>query len=82
MSLKLKDMLTGVLARAAGASQAATVRAAPIAIGQIKQVSNQGDLDAGIAAEKGGFATAFGSEDAKEGISAFLGKRTPKWGGK
>ena len=55
---------------------------APIAVGQIKQVSNQGDLDAGIAAEKGGFATAFGSEDAKEGISAFLGKRTPKWSNK
>ena len=33
----------------------------------------------GIEAEKGGFVTAFGSEDAREGIGAFLGKRKPKW---
>ena len=55
---------------------------APIAVGQIKQVSNKGDLDEGIAAEKQGFATAFGSADAKEGIGAFLAKRTPKWSAK
>ena len=55
---------------------------APIAVEQIKRVSANGDLDAGIEAEKQGFATAFNSEDAKEGISAFLGKRTPKWSGR
>jgi enoyl-CoA hydratase/3-hydroxyacyl-CoA dehydrogenase len=55
---------------------------APIAVAQIKKVSHKGDLDAGIEAEKAGFATAFFSEDAKEGIGAFLGKRTPKWSGK
>ncbi|MGI8579909.1 MAG: 3-hydroxyacyl-CoA dehydrogenase/enoyl-CoA hydratase family protein [Solirubrobacteraceae bacterium] len=55
---------------------------APVAVGQIKEVSAQGDLDEGIEAEKRGFATAFGSEDAKEGISAFLGKRAPRWSGK
>jgi enoyl-CoA hydratase/3-hydroxyacyl-CoA dehydrogenase len=55
---------------------------APVAVEQIKKVSAQGDLDQGIEAEKGGFAAAFGSEDAREGISAFLGKRTPKWSGK
>jgi len=55
---------------------------APLAVGQIKTVSNEGDLDEGIEAEKRGFATAFASADAKEGIGAFLGKRTPKWSGR
>ena len=55
---------------------------APIAVEQIKQVSANGDLDTGIEAEKQGFATAFNSADGKEGVSAFLGKRTPKWSGK
>jgi enoyl-CoA hydratase/3-hydroxyacyl-CoA dehydrogenase len=55
---------------------------APLAVGQIKRVSGKGDLDEGIEAEKQGFATAFASADAKEGIGAFLGKRTPKWSGK
>jgi enoyl-CoA hydratase/3-hydroxyacyl-CoA dehydrogenase len=54
---------------------------APIALEKIKQVSGKGDLDEGIDAEKQGFAAAFLTEDAKEGISAFLGKRTPQWKG-
>jgi enoyl-CoA hydratase/3-hydroxyacyl-CoA dehydrogenase len=55
---------------------------APVALEQIKTHSDRGDLDEGIAAEKGAFATAFASEDAKEGIGAFLAKRTPKWSGR
>jgi len=55
---------------------------APIAREQIKRASHEGDLDEGIEAEKRAFATAFASEDAKEGISAFLAKRTPKWSGR
>jgi enoyl-CoA hydratase/3-hydroxyacyl-CoA dehydrogenase len=54
---------------------------APLALEQIKRVSHQGELDDGIAAEKAGFAAVFASEDAREGIGAFLGKRTPKFKG-
>lgn len=51
---------------------------APIAVGEIKRVSAKADLDDGIEAEKGGFVAAFTSEDAREGIGAFLGKREPR----
>ncbi len=53
----------------------------PLALEQIKRVSHHGDLDEGIEAEKAGFAAVFGSEDAREGIGAFLGKRTPRFKG-
>jgi len=56
-------------------------RQAPIALEQIKRVSDAGDLDEGLAAEKAGFGVAFTSEDGREGISAFLAKRTPRFKG-
>jgi enoyl-CoA hydratase/carnithine racemase len=57
-------------------------RQAPVALEQIKRVSHAGDLDAGIEAEKAAFITAFTSEDAREGISAFLQKRNPEFKGR
>ncbi len=54
---------------------------APLAVAQIKRVSAAGDLDAGIEAEKQGFAAVFGSADAREGIAAFLQKRAARWTG-
>jgi enoyl-CoA hydratase / 3-hydroxyacyl-CoA dehydrogenase len=55
---------------------------APLAVEAVKRASADPDLDEGIAQEKEGFAKAFQTEDAREGISAFLGKRSPKWQGK
>jgi enoyl-CoA hydratase/3-hydroxyacyl-CoA dehydrogenase len=55
---------------------------APLAIEQIKRVSAQPDLDKGLETEAKGFQAAFQSEDAKEGIGAFLGKRKPRFEGK
>jgi enoyl-CoA hydratase/3-hydroxyacyl-CoA dehydrogenase len=55
---------------------------APLAIERIKQVSAAGELDAGLEREKQAFLEAFGSQDAREGISAFLEKRTPRFGGR
>jgi enoyl-CoA hydratase/3-hydroxyacyl-CoA dehydrogenase len=55
---------------------------APLAIEQIKRVSAAGDLDEGIEAEKRAFASVFESEDAREGIGAFLTKRRPRFTGR
>jgi enoyl-CoA hydratase/3-hydroxyacyl-CoA dehydrogenase len=52
---------------------------APLAVSQIKRVSGADDLKDGIAAEKDAFVSVFTSDDAREGIAAFLGKRAPHW---
>src|SRR5688572_1646176 len=55
---------------------------APLAIEEIKSRSHRPDLDDGLASEAEGFARVFGSEDAKEGISAFLGRRRASFKGR
>jgi enoyl-CoA hydratase/3-hydroxyacyl-CoA dehydrogenase len=54
---------------------------APLAIEGIKRVAANGDLDDGLKEEGEAFGAVFQSEDAKEGISAFLGKRQPRFKG-
>jgi enoyl-CoA hydratase/3-hydroxyacyl-CoA dehydrogenase len=55
---------------------------APLALEQIKRVSAAGDLDAGVEDEKRAFGAVFGSEDAREGISAFVQKRPARFSGR
>ncbi|HSM35267.1 MAG TPA: enoyl-CoA hydratase-related protein [Longimicrobiales bacterium] len=45
------------------------------------RASLESPLGAGLRAERELFLTAFGSDDRKEGVSAFLNKREPEWPG-
>src|SRR3954465_2691922 len=71
------ELLDTALARARKLTESA-----PLPPAEVKAVSGAGDLDAGLEAEKAAFGRVFGSEDGKEGISAFLGKRRPEWKGR
>jgi len=55
---------------------------APLAVEQIKRVSAVGDIDAGIEREKAAFVNVFSSEDGREGVSAFVQKRKPRFSGR
>lgn len=53
-----------------------------VAIATAKKAVNfslESTLSAGIEFERGVFNALFGTNDAKEGISAFIEKRKPKW---
>jgi enoyl-CoA hydratase/3-hydroxyacyl-CoA dehydrogenase len=52
---------------------------APLAVAEIKRVSGADDLAGGLAAERDAFVTVFTSDDAREGIAAFLDKRPARW---
>ncbi len=58
---------------------------APVALAQAKLAIRHGmdvDLESGLRLEAESFAVAFSSEDAREGMRAFLEKRPAKFGGK
>jgi enoyl-CoA hydratase / 3-hydroxyacyl-CoA dehydrogenase len=52
---------------------------APLSVVRIKELSSDPTLDAGLDAEKAAFVRALQTEDAREGISAFLEKRPAQW---
>jgi enoyl-CoA hydratase/3-hydroxyacyl-CoA dehydrogenase len=54
---------------------------APLAISAIKKMLDDDTLEAGIAKEREAFIAAMETADAKEGVTAFLQKRTPRFTG-
>jgi enoyl-CoA hydratase/3-hydroxyacyl-CoA dehydrogenase len=54
---------------------------APLAVGRIKELGADPTLDAGLDAEKAAFVRALQTEDAHEGIAAFLERRRAQWRG-
>ncbi len=59
-------------------------RWSPVALGLVKrsvQAAMETPLSAGLELEKDLFLAAFGSEDGREGVKAFVEKRDPEWTG-
>jgi enoyl-CoA hydratase/carnithine racemase len=57
----------------------------PLAVAAVKRAVHQGadgSLAGGLRLEREEFARVLGSEDAREGFSAFLEKRPPTWRGR
>ena len=65
---------------------AATIAAKPpLAVRLAKEAvlaAYEAPLEAGLAAERKAYVTLFGTADMREGVSAFLEKRTPKFEGR
>ena len=70
-----------------GAAQTAQLLAtkSPVALRVMKRLANRalsGDHQANLAAEAESFGELFSSEDAKEGLGAFVEKREPRFTGR
>ena len=58
---------------------------APLAVSATKQAVYRGfdlPLHDALDIERGEFTRVFGSDDAREGVTAFLEKRKPSWSGR
>ena len=54
---------------------------APLSVEKIKRLCTDPSLDGGLDAEKDAFLAALATEDGREGVAAFLGKRQAQWRG-
>jgi enoyl-CoA hydratase/3-hydroxyacyl-CoA dehydrogenase len=54
---------------------------APLAVGRIKRLCSDPQLDAGIELEREEFVASLGTEDGREGVAAFIEKRRAQWRG-
>jgi enoyl-CoA hydratase/carnithine racemase len=76
----------GELREAALALAATIATRAPLAVAAAKRAVVEGLDQAGIAealaVERREFTALFATEDAGEGVAAFLGKRAPEWRGR
>jgi enoyl-CoA hydratase/3-hydroxyacyl-CoA dehydrogenase len=54
---------------------------APLAVGRIKRLCSDPQLDAGIELEREEFVASLATEDGREGVAAFIEKRPPQWRG-
>jgi enoyl-CoA hydratase len=74
------------LLAAARALAAKIATKAPLAVRATKRAVLQGletaSLPEALAVERQEFTALFGSDDAREGVAAFLGKRAPEWRGR
>ena len=74
----------GELLERARALAADIARNAPVAVRLSKEAIRRGldvDLETGLALEAQAFALAFSTADQREGMSAFLEKRSPEFRG-
>jgi enoyl-CoA hydratase/carnithine racemase len=55
---------------------------APLALERIKRVSQPAGVDEGLAAEREAFVGAIATEDAREGLAAFVEKRSARFRGR
>jgi len=78
LNQQLMEELVAVLGAYDDDDAVGAVRLAKQAILRAEETS----LEQGLAAERQGFYLLFGTEDAREGIRAFLEKRRPSWKGK
>jgi enoyl-CoA hydratase len=85
MGLVNKVVADGELTEAVRKLAASIASAGPVGVGLAKACINKSlslDIDSGLDYEAEAFGICFGTEDQKEGMTAFLEKRKPTYRGR